>query len=131
MIRIFLILFLISALLLTACGQWYERRIAGVWTGAGDFALDGVDAPFTHVETLIFNENFGGFALGSGEDITYLPFSWAITDNTITLIFSNIAVGVEHRITGNTLTLGRKSDSSQFIKLSDDKFHFGGNHDSD
>ena len=109
--RIFLILFLISALLLTACGQWYERRIAGVWTGAGDFALDGVDAPFTHVETLIFNEDFGGFALGSGEDITYLPFSRAITDNTI--------------------TLGRKSDSSQFIKLSDDKFHFGGNHDSD
>ena len=129
--RIFLILFLISALLLTACGRWYEQRIAGVWTGTGDFTLDGVDAPFTHVETLIFNEDFGGFALGSGEDITYLPFSWAITDNTITLIFSNIAVGVEYRITGNTLTLGRKSDSSQFIKLSDDNFHFGGNHDSD
>ena len=129
--RILPILLLIAALLCTACGRWYEQRIAGVWTGAGDFALDGVDAPFTHVETLIFNEDFGGFALGSGEDITYLPFSWAITDNTITLIFSNIAVGVEYRITGNTLTLGRKSDSSQFTKLSADKYNFGGNHDSD
>ena len=129
--RILLILFLIAALLCTSCEQWYAQRIAGVWTGSGDFTLDGIDAPFTHVETLIFNEDFGGFALGSGEDITYLPFSWEVTDNTLTLIFSNIAVGVEYRITGNTLTIGRKSDSSQFIKLSADKFNFGGNHDSD
>ena len=89
--RILPILFLIITLLLTACGRWYEQRIAGVWTGAGDFTLDGVDAPFTH----------------------------------------NVAVGVEYRITGNTLTIGRKSDSSQFIKLSADKYNFGGNHDSD
>ena len=39
--RIFLILFLISALLFTACGRWYEQRIAGGYNRAfrGDYLL--------------------------------------------------------------------------------------------
>ena len=129
--RTFLILFLITAVLLTACEARNERMLAGVWTGDGDLPLEDVDAPFTYVETFIFNTDFTGFALGSGEGITQLPFKWAVTDDTLTLIFQDIAVGSAIQITGNTLTIRHSGGSSHFKKLSADKLTFGGNHDQD
>lgn len=124
--RWILLLMLAASLLFTACEAVNERRIAGVWSGDGSFAVEEIVPPLPSIDTLMFNTDYTGYALGNG---THCSFTWAVTDDTLTLRFPEISVGLRFEVNRRTLSVHHLNGVSEFTKLAADNHPFGGNHD--
>jgi len=86
-----------------------------------------VDTSLFPVEMLVFNTDFTGYAAGNFNESA---FTWAVTDDTLTLVFEKNAVGLQFEVLNDrTLSIRQRADNVRFSKISADNNPFGGNHD--
>ena len=88
------------AFLLCSCGN--QAKIIGTWTGDGSLTVFQKGVPFQSVEQLTFFEDGTGRAVGNSG---YTDFTYALTDDTLSLRFEEIGWGIGYTIEGDTLTL--------------------------
>ena len=112
--RILLISLMLAALLITSCAARNERLIAGVWSGSGELVLE--ELPLDGADLLIFNTDHSGYI---AEGLHSRSFSWSVTDETLTLRFPDIAVGLAFRVDSDTLTIRHTAGNAEFTRMAD------------
>lgn len=109
-------LLLLASLLFCACGAADKNaeQIVGMWRGDGNLDVTGIGAPFEYAKRLVFNEDGSGLMSG---DTGTLTFTYVLTDDTLTLRFSEISWGLPYTVNEYDLTLGSKASRSVFTRM--------------
>lgn len=100
LLRYVLALSICTVFLLCSCGN--QGKIIGTWKGDSSMSVLNEDMPFKNIEQLTFFTDGTGQVFG---DSGYTDFTYAMTDDTLTLRFEEISWGLPYKIGGDTLTI--------------------------
>ena len=103
---------LILVLNLCACGG--EQKLRGTWVGDGTFDMKGLVYPFEFAETVVFEEDGTATFTVKGVQTTY---TWAATEDTLTLRDGEISYGFRFEVDGDTLLFKTGGDGwAEFVR---------------
>ena len=100
--------------ILYSCSSRFNRlKIIGAWHGDGSLDMLGMAAPYEFATQMEFDA-FGTLVITNDKET--LEFTYAMTDDTLTLRNEENSWGVGYTIRGNTLSIKTGDGSATFTK---------------